>query len=178
MLKSKTLGHKSHKNKSSNSFTHFRGSHNNVMPDTTGWNEELGAKRRERQWDNDLSSDPTPAQPRKNSSWWPTKARRTQAGQPEQRLPLWNDPLSNFNWLTRWLDELTRNSLALKESFHHQHAYSEGSYKSKAINAREQMLMSALVLWYVVKKARQEGAMAGLFRSTCWNYKWHLLLRH
>ncbi len=27
------------------------------MPVTAGWNEELGAKRRERQWANDLSSE-------------------------------------------------------------------------------------------------------------------------
>lgn len=59
--------------------------------------------------------------------------------------------------------------MALKESFHHQRAYSEDSYKAKAINAREQMLMSALVLWCVVKKARQEGAMldsSGLHAGT------------
>lgn len=47
----------------------------------------------------------------------------------------------------------------LKELFHCLHAYSEGSYKAKAINATEQMLMSASTLWSVVNKARQEGAM-------------------
>lgn len=33
--------------------------------------------------------------------------------------------------------------------------------KAKTINATKQMLMSALVLWCVVKKARHEGAMRG-----------------
>lgn len=46
----------------------------------------------------------------------------------------------------------------MKELFHCLHAYSEGSYKAKAINATEQMLMSAPTLYSVVNKARQEGA--------------------
>lgn len=46
----------------------------------------------------------------------------------------------------------------MNELFHCRHVYSEGSYEAKAINATEQMLMSASTLWSVVNKARQEGA--------------------
>jgi len=58
------------------------------MPDTTGWNEELGAKWRESEWANNWSSDPTlsTAKEKKAPGGPPKHIAYKQAGQPESSI--------------------------------------------------------------------------------------------